>query len=87
MTKGPLSLTEICQKLKVTPGGGVKEYLSNLELARFISSYVPIKASELKYKKYKLFDEFIIFYYQQISPCSKLIDEDVPFILPLKIFA
>jgi len=71
----PLSLGEICKKLKVPSSGGIKNYVSILEMARLIRSYTPVNQTSNKYKRYKLFDEFLIFYFKFIKPSQNLISE------------
>ncbi len=71
-----LSLEEIAQALKIKSGGSLKSYLENLELADFILSYTSIDKKSRKTKKYKLADEFIIFYLKFIYPHLKEIEQN-----------
>lgn len=57
-----LSLSQIARTLKMPPSGGLKGYLTNLEAAGFVRTYSPLGERSQKAKKYKLFDEFLIFY-------------------------
>jgi len=65
----PYTLNELAKKLRIKAGGSLSTYLANLERAEFISSYVsmdmPINS---KFRKYKLSDEYLIFYFQYIYP-------------------
>lgn len=70
----PLSLDEISYVTKIPTGGGLKSYLSNLEKAAFITSYVPYdKALNSRLIKYRLTDEYLRFYFKFIFPNLKLI--------------
>lgn len=70
----PLSLDEISRATKIATGGGLKNYLSNLEKAAFVTSYVPYdKALNSRLIKYRLTDEYLRFYYKFIMPHLKLI--------------
>lgn len=67
LNQGPLSLELISQKLNIQSGGGLKSYLDNLELAGIVKSYNSFGTKEnSKYKKYKIVDEFLIFYFKFI---------------------
>lgn len=71
-----ISLQDIAHKLHMSSGGGLKQYLANLEQAEFIRSYVPFNKKEnSKLKKYFLSDEYIQFYFKYIEPHKKLINE------------
>ena len=72
----PHSFLEISQKLNFKSGGGLKLYLDNLEDAEMIRSFIPFAAgAKSKSKKYKLSDEFLVFYYKFIQPYEKDIKE------------
>ena len=76
LSSGPRFLKEVSDHLKMPSGGGLKSYLSNLEKALFISSYVPYDKSEKsKLKKYKLTDEYLRFYFKFIVPNKKIISD------------
>jgi AAA+ ATPase superfamily predicted ATPase len=71
-----LNLTEISNKLKIVSGGGLRSYLFNLEKAGFIRSYSSYGKNGRKLQKYKLFDEYLIFYFKFISKNKKQIEEN-----------
>lgn len=71
-----LSLEEIAKALKIKSGGSLKSYLEHLELADFILTYNSIDKNSRKSKKYKLADEFIIFYIKFIYPHLKEIEQN-----------
>ena len=73
LSKKNCTLTEISVSLKKSPSGGLKSYLSNLEASNFIKTYQVVGSLSQKDKKYKLNDEFIIFYLKFIEPNLKLI--------------
>ncbi len=73
LSTGVKSLDEIAKSIKIVSGGGLKRYLKNLELARFIMVTVPINKSKSNQIKYKLFDEFLIFYFKFIRPFRSVI--------------
>ncbi len=76
LENGIYSLSEISQKLGIASGGGLKDYLKNLELAEIIRSYVPFdKSVKTKFRKYTLADEFLIFYFKFIGPNLRTIEE------------
>jgi hypothetical protein len=75
LNERPMSLNDIAKKLKITSGGSLGTYLSNLEKAAFITSYIPYdKGLNSKLKKYKLSDEFLRFYFKYIEPNLKRIE-------------
>ncbi|MBF0362115.1 MAG: AAA family ATPase [Oligoflexia bacterium] len=76
LSKGNYSLTEISKKLKIISGGGLRGYLDNLEKAGFIRSCTSIDNDGPKDKKFKLFDEFLIFHFKFIEPNLKIIKEN-----------
>lgn len=71
---GPLNLEEISKKTKIPSGGGLLRYLHELELAQFIQSYSPTIPPSKKGRKYKLSDEFLIFYFKYILPSQKTLN-------------
>lgn len=71
-----LSLNEISQTLKMPSGGGLQRYLEHLEEADFIKSHVPFgQKDNSKFRKYRLFDEFLVFYFHFMEPNLRLIRE------------
>jgi AAA+ ATPase superfamily predicted ATPase len=75
LSKQNLSLKEISKKLKIPSGGGLKSYLENLEMSRFIKSYIPLNGKSAKQRKYKLFDEYLCFYFKYIKSNIGIINE------------
>jgi uncharacterized protein len=70
------SLEEISNATKLKSGGGLTDYLRHLEEAEFIRSYIPIgKDIKSKTKKYRLSDEYLIFYFKFIRPILREIQE------------
>jgi uncharacterized protein len=68
------SLEEISTSLGMSSGGGLKEYLVNLEQAEIISSFIPFdRQIRSKIKKYKLADEYTIFYFSFVEPVLRTI--------------
>lgn len=73
---GIYSMNEISRKLGIASGGGLKDYLKNLEMAEIIRSYVPYDRSiRTKFRKYTLSDEFLIFYFKFMEPNLRTIEE------------
>ncbi|MEQ1665142.1 MAG: ATP-binding protein, partial [Bdellovibrionales bacterium] len=69
LLNGPKTLQELSLSLLVSSGGGLKEYLTNLELAQYIGSDSSLdKKINSKYKKYFLADEYLIFHKKYIEP-------------------
>jgi AAA+ ATPase superfamily predicted ATPase len=60
-----LSLEEISKKLNMSSSGALKRYITELEGADFIRMQTPYTK---KPKKYKLCDEFLVFYFKYIKP-------------------
>lgn len=72
-----LSFNQISQKLKISSGGSLKLYLDNLENSEIIKSSIPFnKPQNSKLRKYRLSDEYLIFFYKFIEPKQKLIKEE-----------
>ncbi len=76
LSRGNFSLSELSEKIKIKSGGGLKSYLSNLELAGFIRSYTSIDSKGSRNRKYKLFDEFLIFYFKFMGTHQKQISQN-----------
>ena len=76
LKNGIFSLGEISSKTKIPSGGGLKQYLKNLERAEMIRSFVPFDRSwNSKFKKYTLADEFLVFFFKYIEPNRRVIKE------------
>lgn len=77
LNSGIFTMSEIAKKLNIASGGGLKMYLENLELANIINSYIPYnKKITTKVRKYRLADEFIIFFFKYMQPHLRTIDEN-----------
>lgn len=71
-----LTLTELAGKFKVDPGGTFQQYLVNLEKADFITGFVPLGGKpNSKLKRYKLTDEFLVFYFKYMKPNHRIISK------------
>lgn len=76
LKNGMYSLQDLSQALKMTSSGGISRYLDQMENADFIKSYVPFdKKLTSKLKKYRLWDEYLFFYFQYIEPNLRIIQE------------
>ncbi|MBW2583197.1 MAG: AAA family ATPase [Deltaproteobacteria bacterium] len=76
LKNGIFSLGEISSKTKISSGGGLKQYLKNLERAEMIRSFVPFdRSGNSKFKKYTLADEFLVFFFKYIEPNLRVIKE------------
>lgn len=74
LSKGPADLKTIGERLSIPSGGGLKGYLDNLESSGFIKEYLPYnKPIGSKLKRYKLQDEYILFYFKYLLPNKKSI--------------
>ncbi|MBF0491635.1 MAG: AAA family ATPase [Deltaproteobacteria bacterium] len=70
------SLDELSKNLKTSSGGGLLRYIHQLEEAEFIRSYISFDQNQnTKFKKYRLFDEFLLFYFKYMSPHLRTIKE------------
>lgn len=70
LVTGPKERNEICEVLKIDPGGRISEYLTELELAGFITrDYTwDIKSGvDSKLSKYRLSDNYLRFYLKYID--------------------
>lgn len=76
LENGIYSISEISRKLSIASGGGLKDYLKNLEMAEIIRSYVPFdKSVKTKFRKYTISDEFLIFYFKFMEPNLRTIED------------
>lgn len=78
LLKKPQSLEDISSHLKMQSSGGVKRYLKNLEIARFIRSYKPIQKNNTNIIKYKILDEYLVFFHKFILPYKNHIQNNSP---------
>ena len=76
LATGNYSLSEMSKKIKITSGGGLKSYLSNLELTGFVRSYTSLNSKGNRNQKYKLFDEFLNFYFKYMMPNNRQISQN-----------
>ena len=76
LKKDTLNLNEISNKLKMKSSGGVKNYIENLELAGFVRSVHSYFHPKSKYPRYKVSDEFLLFYFHFIDPQRKIYESD-----------
>lgn len=71
-----MSLNEISKVLKMPSGGGLKRYLTQLEDAEMIKGFVSLtKELNTKFKKYRLDDEYLVFYFKYLEPFLRIIRE------------
>ncbi|VAX36724.1 archaeal ATPase, fused to C-terminal DUF234 domain [hydrothermal vent metagenome] len=76
LLKGIYTMEEISHTVGIASGGGLKQYLDNLEMAEIIRSYIPYnKKINTKLRKYALGDEFFIFFFQFVEPNLRAIQE------------
>lgn len=76
LKNGIYTLNDISTKLGISSGGGLREYIENLERAEIIKSFIPFdRGLKTKIKKYTLFDEYLIFYFKYIEPNLRTINE------------
>lgn len=61
------SLDDIARKLKMPSGGGLRRYLSTLEDADFISQVAPFGGPK-NVLKFRITDEYLVFYFKYIAP-------------------
>ncbi len=62
-----LKIPEIVEDLGISSGGGVSDYLSNLESAGFVASIIPWdRPNDSKIRRYRLDDEYLHFYFKFI---------------------
>ncbi len=72
-----LNYTEIIRGLRAEMGGGYKDYLDHLEKADFIESFVPFqKSRDSRLVRYRLVDEYLLFYFYFIEPRLSLISHN-----------
>ena len=76
LKSGIFSMSEISSKTKIPSGGGLKQYLKNLERAEMIRSFIPFdRSGSSKFKKHTLADEFLVFFFKYIEPNLRVIKE------------
>jgi len=76
LKNGIFSLGEISSKTKIPSGGGLKQYLKNLERAEMIRSFIPFgRSGNSKFRKYTLADEYLVFFFKYIEPNRRVIKE------------
>lgn len=72
-----LKIPELTGILNISGGGGFVEYMENLESAGFIRSVTPWnKPKESKLRRYRLDDEYLLFYFKFIHPNLKVIRDN-----------
>lgn len=72
-----LKTSEITGALDVTRGGSFLEFLENLESAGFVKSVIPLdRPQESKLKRYRLDDEYLLFYFKFIHPNIRNIQDN-----------
>lgn len=72
---GIKSADELSRALKIPSGGRFLRYLDILEKARFVKGYRLFGREASRIKKYKLFDEYLRFYFKFVSPFRKVITD------------
>ncbi|HAK95936.1 MAG TPA: hypothetical protein DCM87_13325 [Planctomycetes bacterium] len=71
-----MTADDLRKRLGMVSGGGLTLYLSNLEQAEIIRSFVPFGRGERsKLRTYALADEYLHFYYRYIAPNRRAIAE------------
>ena len=76
LKNGIFTMSEISAKTEISSGGGLKQYLENLERAEMIRSFIPFdRGANSKFRKYTLADEFLIFFFKYIEPNLRTIKE------------
>ena len=76
LKNGIFSLGEISTKTGISSGGGLKQYLENLERAEMIRSFIPFdRSANSKFRKYTLADELLVFFFKYIEPNQRVIKE------------
>jgi len=69
-----LSLNDIALKLGKISGGSLKQSIEHLENAEIIKSYISFdRGWKTKFRKYRLSDEFLIFYFKFMEPHLNII--------------
>lgn len=76
LSKRNLSLAEISKTLDIPSGGGLRSYLTNLEAAGFVRSYTSLYQKGRRNQKFKLFDEYLNFYFKFMQVHIKQIAEN-----------
>ncbi|MBF0492529.1 MAG: hypothetical protein HQM15_07090 [Deltaproteobacteria bacterium] len=64
-----LKIPELVADLDISGGGGVSDYMDNLESAGFVKSIIPWdKSDDSKLLRYRLEDEYLFFFFKFIHP-------------------
>ena len=81
LSERALTVSDLCKKLKMKPGGKVSDYLKDLVLAGFLSSdtewNLKNPKSKVKIKKYRISDNYLRFYLKYILPNAEKINKNV----------
>ncbi len=80
LSKGSANLSTLAKTTGLQKGGGLKQYLGNLERASFVRQYQTFsfgRHSGAKTKIFKLVDPFLVFYFNFIEPNKKIIEKNV----------
>ncbi|MBF0107263.1 MAG: AAA family ATPase [Deltaproteobacteria bacterium] len=72
-----LTYSEIIAKLNLSEGGGYQIYLDNLCLAGFIQSFKPLGRTQTQLIRYRLYDEYLHFYFGLMQPHLNLINTNI----------
>lgn len=70
-----LTLEDLSSELKMKSGGGLKDYLTHLELAQFIKANYPLLNMNKKKITYRTVDEFLRFYNQYVKKWELMIKQ------------
>lgn len=71
-----LVLREIGQRMGIASGGGLRQYIENLENAEIVRPIVPFgRESDSRLRRYALSDEFLCFYFHYMEPALRTIQE------------
>jgi AAA+ ATPase superfamily predicted ATPase len=63
------SMKEIGQRLSIASGGGLRQYLRNLEAVEIIRSFCPFGSPPTsKLRKFTLSDEYLLFFFKYVEP-------------------
>ena len=77
LAEAPMTLSEICTRLKVERSGNMSGHLEDLEVAGFVSGdpvIVPVTGRLAKQRRYRLRDNYTRFYLKYIMPNVLAID-------------
>lgn len=76
LRNGASTLKELGRQLQISSGGGLRQYVRNLEDAEIVRAFIPFgRGPRSKFRRYSLLDEYLHFYFRYVEPNRQTITE------------